>query len=155
MRTTFRSIPVRTTSALAGVVIVAILAGLRVGGAFGSGGEYTIDVPTGMTTRLAPDAVVQIALRDLERMQSRAQDPVSPIAVMSVRATTRGATQALEPNSIGTASASEVNDIVWVVRAQGTFVGERVLPGMSPIVSSTGYLLIDDATGSILGTGMP
>jgi hypothetical protein len=45
--------------------------------------------------------------------------------------------------------------LVWVVRATGHFVGMRVPPGRGPIVGTSGYLIIGDKTGEILGMGLP
>lgn len=41
------------------------------------------------------------------------------------------------------------------VRARGRFVGRRTPPGVPELVSSTGYLLIRDSSGEILGMGAP
>lgn len=44
--------------------------------------------------------------------------------------------------------------IVWIARATGTFVGLRG-PDPDPYVADSGYLLISDETGEIVGMGMP
>jgi hypothetical protein len=53
------------------------------------------------------------------------------------------------------ADSPDAGTVVWAVRAEGTFVGLRVPPGAKPIVGSTGYFILDDATGEILGMGTP
>ncbi len=53
------------------------------------------------------------------------------------------------------AGSAEASAVVWLVRAEGSFVGMRVPPGAKPITSTTGYFLIDDATGEVVGMGMP
>jgi hypothetical protein len=44
---------------------------------------------------------------------------------------------------------------VWIVRASGPFYSDRVPPSAAPIVESTGYFVIDDGSGQIVGMGMP
>lgn len=53
---------------------------------------------------------------------------------------------------IGSPDASR---ILWVVRAEGTFLVVRSGLGRDPWVGKTGYLLIDDETGMIVGMGTP
>lgn len=53
------------------------------------------------------------------------------------------------------AGSPEADAVVWVVRAEGTFIGTRVPPGAKPIVGSTGYFILDDATGDVIGMGIP
>lgn len=53
------------------------------------------------------------------------------------------------------ANSRDASAVVWVVRAEGAFVGLRIPPGADPIVSPTGYFIVDDATGEIIEMGMP
>lgn len=45
--------------------------------------------------------------------------------------------------------------VVWIVRARGPFVGLRVPAGQQPASGESGYFVISDALGEVLGMGMP
>jgi hypothetical protein len=51
--------------------------------------------------------------------------------------------------------APDADNAVWVVRAQGSFLVNRVPPGGHPFVGATGFFLVDDATGETVGMGTP
>jgi hypothetical protein len=53
------------------------------------------------------------------------------------------------------AGSPDAQSIVWFVRAHGTFVGLHTPPGIQPAVASTGYFIIDDASGTVVGMGLP
>lgn len=102
-----------------------------------------------------------IALAALQRMSDRASDLAPDIATIAPRVvkavfTSRGEAAKIEPG-IGAPDPGtpEAARRVWVVRAEGRFVGDRVPPGADPVIGRTGYLVIDDATGEIIGMGMP
>jgi hypothetical protein len=59
----------------------------------------------------------------------------------------------IEPHAPRPAPGTETGP-VWVVRAHGKFVSLRGLRA-TPIVADTGYFLILDSDGSVLGMGMP
>ena len=44
---------------------------------------------------------------------------------------------------------------VWLVRGTGRFVGQFGSPDRGPIVGDSGYFVIEDATGDVLGMGIP
>jgi hypothetical protein len=53
-------------------------------------------------------------------------------------------------------SSPDATRIVWVARGEGTFLVTRTgRSGRPPWVGATGYLLIDDETGEIVGMGTP
>lgn len=45
--------------------------------------------------------------------------------------------------------------VVWIVRARGPFVGLRVPAGQEPALGESGYFVISDALGDVVGMGMP
>ena len=58
--------------------------------------------------------------------------------------------QSVENSAAGDPTGS---GLVWIVRAEGTFLSNRGLG--PPHVWPSGYFIIDDATGGIVGDGMP
>jgi hypothetical protein len=57
-----------------------------------------------------------------------------------------------EPGA-GSAEGDQADAAYWVVRGTGTFLGRRGQSGDH--LSGTGYIVIEDATGDIVGMGMP
>jgi hypothetical protein len=111
--------------------------------------------------RRTPEEVTSIALALIERMEAQAEaiDPghaTKPQRVLTVESTTRGEAAKVEPNiGVPTEGTPEADRVVWVVRAEGTFVGDRVPPGKKPMIGTSGFIVIDDASGEIIGLGMP
>jgi hypothetical protein len=60
-----------------------------------------------------------------------------------------------EPNGSRLVPGAQPSGPVWVVRARGSFVGRRTPPGVPDVKSSTGYFVIDDATGEVIEMGTP
>jgi hypothetical protein len=115
-------------------------------------GTYTTVIDSGLTPVLSSEHVAQIAF---ERLRGMATTPgvgePKPIQNVSLHAVRESDVHKVEPNSpVG----DSVSGIVWVVRAEGTFVSAR---GRSPelIIADSGYLLVDDGSGQIIGMGMP
>lgn len=77
--------------------------------------------------------------------------PDADVAILSLTATTGTDLARVEEHAASDAGAG----VVWVVRGTGSFVGLRVPPGVPPITSSTGYLVIDDVSGDVITMGMP
>ena len=62
----------------------------------------------------------------------------------------------LEPNAGALDLESpDSSRVVWVVRADGPFAVLRTPRGREPFVGASGYLVIDDESGMILGMGTP
>lgn len=137
--------------------VLAILAALGIVTVVGvaslanAGTGPTITVPAGIATRMNAADVIASVERRLMNMSAGVPNSV-PITILSVTATDAGSVDAVEPNA---GIDTSFGGVVWIVRAKGTFVGVHVPPGTKPITSSTGYLLIDDATGEPMGMGMP
>jgi hypothetical protein len=107
--------------------------------------------------------VEAIAFASLARMAHRASDLKLPDAaaapaarIVSSTFTTRGEAAKANPE-VGAPNedSPEASRKVWVVRAAGTFLGERVPPGAKPVIGTTGFFVIDDASGEVIGMGMP
>jgi hypothetical protein len=113
---------------------------------------YKVEIaPDAHATRTAADVVARAAAR-IAAMRQQASGPATEIkTVTAVRGRAIGA---LVPNAAAM-TGSDLDKTFWVVTASGTFVGLRVPPGQSPIVETTGYLIIDDASGDAIGMGMP
>ena len=108
--------------------------------------SYTVRVAASLQPRLEPAAVAQIV-----------RSKLGPTAVIQrvVMVASDAEVSAVESNAGRRAGAPGAFGPVWVVRARGPFVGRHVPPGNPPVRSATGYFVISDATGNILGMGMP
>lgn len=118
-------------------------------------------LPTGVVPTRAETDIREIATSHLSRMAESAQKmglerAPDGLTIQSVAAARWSDVVAHEPRAaaaeIGSAEAMQ---IVWVVRAEGSFLVMRTPPGREPFVGKSGYLLIDDDTGTILGMGTP
>lgn len=118
-------------------------------------------LPSGVVPTRAEADIREIATSDLNRMAESAQkmgleQAPDGLKIQSVSATrwidvVTQESRAGAPE-IGSADALR---IVWVVRGEGSFLVMRTPPGGEPFVGKSGYLLIDDETGTILGMGTP
>lgn len=136
------------------VVVVAIAAATRLGA---GAPEYTVDMQV-TTTRMSPADVTQIVTSRLGEMtlMTSQSSSAGDSKVLSMTAAPMSQLAALEAGAGKPVPGSkDEHSTVWVVRAEGVFVGQRVPPGAKPVVATTGYFVIDDATGDIIGMGMP
>ena len=95
-------------------------------------------VERGLVPRMTPDAVAARAMDSLLTMERMAGQVVKEPRILSIRASGRE------------------ERIEWEVRAEGTFVVTR--PGLAarrPPPMGSGYFLISDADGSVIGYGRP
>ena len=112
-----------------------------------------ISVDPGLTPRLSPEQVAGIVFGQIESSERAVGRVVAPARIVRMTVTTSGAAGRVEP---GTGSDVRMpNSIVWVVRAFGTFTNRRTPPGGEPGVAGSGFYVIADADGSILGFGFP
>jgi hypothetical protein len=117
----------------------------------GATARYTVNEQVS-SHGMSPTAVADKVLAQLASMGT----PVSNARILSMTVTTGANAADYEAGSGRPGPDSpEAKAVVWVVRAEGSFVGLRVPPGAKPITSSTGYFIIDDATGDVVGMGMP
>lgn len=93
-------------------------------------------------------------MEQLRLMEQAAEGQTAMSArVISMTATTAEGVVRRE-RSAGSGS-SLGSGIVWLIRAEGTFTNSRTPPGVAAIVASSGYVIISDADGAILGSGFP
>lgn len=130
-------------------------------------------VPSAVVTASAPGStpvpvdpvrteaeVTAIATNHLALMATAAEGsgltPV-PAKLESVAATRWSDVSAVEPSLADVpAESGDASRVIWVARGEGTFLVTRTgLSGKGPWIGETGYLLIDDETGEIVGMGTP
>lgn len=137
---------------LAAVVLaILVLAIPRVVGGAGAAAAYAIDYRV-KTHELQAADVDRIVLDRLSAMGGES----IPGAVTKMTVALMSDLPSIEPTAGSPAEGSPDGDsTVWIVRASGSFVGLRVPPGAKPIAADSGYFLVDDKTGEIVGMGMP
>ena len=118
-------------------------------------------LPSGVVPTRTEADILKITTSHIDRMAESALNvglhpAPSGSRIQSVAAAMWSDIEAYESG----ASAPEVGSpdasrILWVVRAEGSFLVLRTPPGAEPFVGKSGYLLIDDETGMIMGLGTP
>lgn len=97
-----------------------------------------IAIDAGISPRLTPDEVAAQALVHIDGMERMAGQVARPPKIVSIRA------------------SSGAWGVQWHVRAEGTFVVMRPGRGSTrPAPAGSGYFLISDADGLIVGYGLP
>ena len=137
--------------AAAAIAMVALVAALLARSGSAASARYVVDDRVG-ATHLSAGQVESVVLARLAAMGTPADArQISRMTVLQMSMVPTIEARAGAPPS----DSPDANDVVWVVRAEGHFVGQRVPPGAQPIVASTGYFVVDDATGETIGMGMP
>jgi hypothetical protein len=138
---------------LAVTLLVVFAAGIRMI-AFSSSGAYTVDIRVA-NPHLQQAQVESLVLQRLGQI-AKTTDTGTASTIRGMVALKASDLGSVEPDAGAAPAGSSAGDsVLWVVRATGTFVGDRVPPGAKPIVESTGYFVVDDSTGEIVGMGMP
>jgi hypothetical protein len=137
------------------VAVWAVVGGMAVLVVAGCSGLLGPDVRVdpGLSPRMPPEQVAEVAMGQLRLMEQWAGRTAAPARVLRLTATTADGVVRLEP-AAGSGSALTAG-IVWLVRAEGTFTNVRTPPGVEAMVARSGYLIISDADGSIIGSGFP
>ena len=112
-----------------------------------------VRIDEAVSPRLTPAQVADIAIGRIHEMEQVAGRAAKPARVLNITATTPAGVPRLEPRA-GQGGAA-VPGVLWLVRAEGTFTNSRTPPGAEPMVATSGYLVISDADGGILGLGFP
>jgi hypothetical protein len=95
-----------------------------------------ISIAAGLIPRLTPEEVAEQVVDRIHSMEREVGQIVKPPRILAIRAT-----------------AAE-GGIVWRVEAEGTFTSGR--PRVSPPpVAASGYFVISDADGMVIGFGFP
>jgi hypothetical protein len=148
----------RSLASVALLVTVVLVASACAGAGQSSEPSPTAAAPTvviesGLSPRMTADQVEGIVLHQIHIMEFGVGRVVRPARIIAVTATTAAGVARLEPQS-GFGLPPPVG-IEWLVRAEGTFTNDRVPPGGHPMVDASGYFIVGDADGAILGFGMP
>lgn len=110
-------------------------------------------IEAGLTPRMRPDDVAAIAFRQIAAMESMAGRVVAAPRIWRLTATTAAGIVRLEPGAgQGDPMPEGIN---WLVRAEGTFTTNRGPVGGAAGVAASGFFIISDANGDILGFGYP
>jgi hypothetical protein len=110
-----------------------------------------VRIEEGVSPRMSPNEVSDLVIERLQAMEQAVGHAATPPRILSMTATTAAGIARLEPHAgQGQAPAPGIE---WLVRAEGTFVNNRTPPVAEPMVATSGYFVISDADGSILGFG--
>jgi hypothetical protein len=149
----------RIALALGGLVLVTFLVLSRGIGdpPSASGSGYVTGVAIGLSPRMTADGASQVAIHAIADMRASAvaaAQRTTATTLRSVLCVRRVDIGSLEPRAAGGRSNGDPNAPFWIVRAEGTFVTQRGR-SITPLVGSSGYFVIDDASGDIVAWGMP
>ena len=107
--------------------------------------SYSVSVEPGLTVSRSVESVAAIAVAQLTAMAREQGQSSDGIEITDISASRSGA-----PTSALNAGAA-----IWTVRMNGPFYTNRGPRGAAPIHERTGDFQIDDASGQIIGMGMP
>lgn len=113
-----------------------------------------VSVDPGLVPQMAPDQIAELVIEQIHQMEEIAGQVLRPPRVLSMTATTAAGVSRLEPNA-GRPDNLAADDIQWLVRAEGTFTTLRGRVGANLPVVATGFFVVSDATGDIVGFGFP
>lgn len=111
----------------------------------------SITIDAGLKPHLSGSEAIALAQSQIAAMaQSVGRSTSSSISsARAVRGSEISKIEATAP----TLDDAEADQTYWIVRGTGTYLATR---GRGPDkVFATGYLIIDDATGDVIGMGMP
>jgi hypothetical protein len=111
--------------------------------------EYQLSVRAGLQTQLSDTDVAQIARNALEQMAAIVPGRSVQSNIISIDANFG---RDLQEPEVAAAAPESDDRIMWIVWAEGPFATERGRRP-EPLTSDSGYFLIDDATGTIVGMG--
>jgi hypothetical protein len=112
-----------------------------------------ISVDPGLDPVMTPEQVAGIVIAHIHNNEQVAGRVVAPARIVRMTVTTPGGVSRVEPNAGQPGVAAP--DIVWVVRAFGTFTTRRGLRENGPKIAGSGFYVIADGNGSIMGFGFP
>lgn len=119
--------------------------------------ELDVAIDGGLSPHLQPEAVAEIARGYLAR-------PIEGVDIDVITGKARVVPTQPDVQKLHCTTYDKIIEIrdpagnlnrsvVWMVEAQGTFVSHRGAPGAPSTVHDRGFLVIDDASGAILGEG--
>lgn len=133
--------------------VLLVLLGASIGfaaSAFGQD-EFQVKIGSGLQPRMTASEASDVAKNLIALMGQKATNAVAT-DIETVTAVVGSEVASIEPSAA--IDPSGAGSIVWVVRARGTFISERG-PNPEPITASSGYILVDDASGTTIGMGFP
>lgn len=122
------------------------------------GPTYQVRIAPDRQPRMQPENVAQLVAERLSK-------PIEDVGIVDETGRVGAEPTAPRVLSLDCIHATDIRSViphsgasfeektVWVVRAEGRFV--KRVPLGPPIVNTTGYYVIDDATGEIVGRGSP
>jgi hypothetical protein len=113
--------------------------------------SYTTTVGAGLALRMDAEQVADLARDQIADMATAASRSVTP-DILSVTAVAEADIESVLPHLGNQDGGSE--RLVWVVKATGWFVARLGPASRPPDAGPDGYLVIDDATGHIVGMGV-
>ncbi len=143
---------------LGGALVVAAAAGLAACGEQQSSDvPFAISVDPGIQARMAPAEVAAIVFDHIHADERLLGRVVSPVGIVRMTVTRSSRVGAVEPEAGKPGpGAPGANDVVWVVRALGTFTSQRAADGGKPLPEAgSGFYVITDADGTIAAFGFP
>lgn len=136
-----------------GAILAAFAIGALLVASSVAASRPTVTIAPGLQPRLTPDEAIALAANNIALMARDVGADEAP-RIISATAVRGGDISSVEPGA-GSPDGAASNGIYWVVRGQGRFVGRFAPSGSGPLVSTTGYVIIDDATGEVVGMGLP
>ncbi|HET7031242.1 MAG TPA: hypothetical protein VFI34_12075 [Candidatus Limnocylindrales bacterium] len=112
-----------------------------------------IAIDPGLHPVRTADEVAAIVLRAIHANEIGLGRVLSPARIIRMSVTLASRVRAIEPNAGQGQPAA--NRTVWVVRAFGTFTTNRGPANAQLDAAGSGYYVIDDGDGSIMGDGFP
>lgn len=148
-----RFVAIAATIAAAALVVAGAVRltapGTNVGGPLAG---IEVSILTDRSLRMTPQEAAAMAVAKLQKAEADYGQALASIRVLSVTAVPEERiSEVLREDGHPLSS-----DIVWVVKAQGTFVAPRIIDGEHELRSSTeGHYVIWDRDGSLRGWGFP
>lgn len=102
---------------------------------------------------MTPEQVTGRVMGLIQRNEELAGQVAKPPKILRMTVTTLAPVPQVEANAGQVSPAHD--EIVWVVRAGGTFTTNRYPPGAKPPVATSGYYVISDQDGSVVQFGLP
>lgn len=116
------------------------------------GCQSTPAVIDGVKPTMSADAVARVVTTQLEANEKLAGTRMATIQIVQMTATSADRIGVFEPQARD--QAPPLTGTVWLVRARGTFFNPAAVDPASMVVGS-GYFIVADADGSIVGSGAP
>jgi len=115
--------------------------------------EAVVFIEPGLQPKMRPDQLATIVFGQIADMERMAGKIVASPKIVRMTATSAAGVSRLEP---GAGVPEPIpGGIQWVVRAEGTFTTNRGPMTGAAGVAASGFFLISDGNGDILGFGDP